>query len=144
MVQDNGVFSTQKKKKGGGQAVGLGTDGWQAGHEPPMCSRSPAGQPYPGPHQEKRGQRVKGGDSAPLLCSGETLPGILHPALECSAREGRGPVGVAKPEEGHENDPRAGAPLLWGQAERVGADQPGEEKAAGRPHSSLSVPERSL
>ena len=35
----------------------------------------------------------------------------------------------ASPEEGHEDDQRAGAPLLWGQAERVGVAQPGEEKA---------------
>ena len=33
---------------------------------------------------------------------------------------------------GHKRDPRAGVPLLWGQAERAGAVQPGEEKAAGR------------
>ena len=32
---------------------------------------------------------------------------------------------------GHEDDPRAGAPLLREQAEGVGAVQPGEEKAAG-------------
>ena len=32
---------------------------------------------------------------------------------------------------GHKSDDRAGAPLLWGKAERVGAVQPGEEKAAG-------------
>ena len=42
---------------------------------------------------------------------------------------------------GHKNDPRAGAPLLWGKAERVGAVQPGEEKAVVRPSSGLSVPE---
>ena len=59
----------------------------------------------------KHGQQVKRGDSAPLLCSGETLPGDLHPALEPSAQEGYGAVG-AGPEEGHKNDPRAGAPLL--------------------------------
>jgi len=32
---------------------------------------------------------------------------------------------------GHEDDLRAGAPLLRGQAEGVGAAQPGEEKAPG-------------
>jgi len=42
---------------------------------------------------------------------------------------------------GHKTDPRTGAPLLWGQAERVGAVQPGEEKAPWRPWSSLAVPE---
>jgi len=34
---------------------------------------------------------------------------------------------------GHKNDLRAGAPLLWRKAERVGAVQPGEEKAPRRP-----------
>ncbi|GAB0197979.1 hypothetical protein GRJ2_002263300 [Grus japonensis] len=34
---------------------------------------------------------------------------------------------------GHGDDPRAGAPLLWRQAERVGIVQPEEEKAPGRP-----------
>ncbi|NXQ87783.1 NID2 protein, partial [Nyctibius grandis] len=37
---------------------------------------------------------------------------------------------------GHGDDPRAGAPLLWRQAERAGAVQPGEEKAPGRPSST--------
>jgi len=36
------------------------------------------------------------------------------------------------------------APLLQGQAERAEVVQPGEEKAAGRPYSSLSVPEGGL
>ena len=35
------------------------------------------------------------------------------------------------PEEGQEDDPRAGAPLLGGLAEGVGAVQPEEEKALG-------------
>jgi len=76
-----------------------------------MCARSPEHQPYFGLHQEKCGQQVKGGDSATLLWSGETSPGVLHPALESSAHEGHGGVGVG-PEEGHKDDLRAGAPLL--------------------------------
>ena len=55
--------------------------------------------------------------------------------------ERHGPVGVG-PEEGHNSGQRA--PLLGGQAERVGAVQPGEEKAAGRPDCGLSVPEGRL
>ncbi|GAB0187938.1 mitochondrial enolase superfamily member 1 [Grus japonensis] len=39
----------------------------------------------------------------------------------------------SKSRGGHKDDPRAGAPLLWRQAERVGGVQPGEEKAPGRP-----------
>jgi len=76
-----------------------------------MCTCNTEDQPYPGLHQEKREQQVEGGDSAPLLCSGETLPGVLHPALDPSAQEGHGIVG-AGPEQSHKNDQRAGAPLL--------------------------------
>ena len=74
-------------------------------------THSSEGQPYPGLHQDKRGQQVKKEDSAALLCSGETSPGGLHPALEPSAQEGHGPVG-AGPEEGHKDNLRTGAPLL--------------------------------
>jgi len=66
---------------------------------------------YPALHQQKHGQQGEGGDSAPLLCSGENAPGVLHPALEPLAQETQGPV-AAGPEEGHKNDPRAGTPLL--------------------------------
>jgi len=54
--------------------------------------------------------------------------------------ERHGPVG-AGPEEGHKNGQRAGAPLLRRKAETVGAVQPGEEKAPGRPYSRFLVPE---
>jgi len=76
-----------------------------------MCNRSPKGQPYPGLHQEDRGQQVKEGDSAPLLQAGETPPGNLCSFLERSAQESRGSVGEG-PEEGDKNDPRAVTPLI--------------------------------
>jgi len=42
--------------------------------------------PYPGLHQNKHGQQVKGGDSAPLLHSGETTPGVCVQLWNCQHR----------------------------------------------------------
>jgi len=50
------------------------TGGWQAGHEPAVCTRSPESQLDSGLHQEKSGQQGVGGDLVPLLCTGETSP----------------------------------------------------------------------
>jgi len=76
-----------------------------------MCTRSPEGQLHPGLHQEKCGHQVVGGDSATLLLSDETPPGLLHPAMEPSAQQRHGPFG-AGPEKGHKDDQRARTPLL--------------------------------
>ena len=40
-------------------------------------AHSPECQLYPGLHQKQRDQQVEGGDPAPLLHSGETLPAVL-------------------------------------------------------------------
>ena len=69
---------------------GLGdTSGWKIGHEPVMCACSPESQLYPGLCQKKCGQHVAGGDSPPLLCTRETPPVALHPALESPAQESK-------------------------------------------------------
>ncbi|PKU40892.1 transient receptor potential cation channel subfamily m member 3-like [Limosa lapponica baueri] len=46
---------------------------------------SPEGQLCPGLYQKKRGHQAEEGDSAPVLRSGETPPGVLRPALESPA-----------------------------------------------------------
>jgi len=93
-----------------------------------MCACSSECQLYPGLHPQQRGQQVEGGDSAPLLCSGETSLGVVRPALEPPEQERHGPV-EASSEKGDKNDQKAGTPLPRGKAERVGAVQFGEEKA---------------
>jgi len=84
-----------------------------------MCSHSPESHPYFGLRKQNSGQKGKGGDPAPLLCSGETSPGVLHSDVESSVQERCRPVGV-HPEEGHKNDSRDRIPSLQGQAESWG------------------------
>ena len=74
-----------------------------------MCPCSPESQLYAGLHPNQHGQQVEGGDPAPLLCAGETSPGVLRSDVESSVQETCGPVG-ARPEEGHRNDPKDGPP----------------------------------
>jgi len=63
-----------------------------------MCAHSPESELYAELHQKQCGQQVEGGDSAPLLRSGETPPGVLRPAPEPSAQEGHGAFGAGPKE----------------------------------------------
>jgi len=71
---------------------------------------------YPGLHPQQCGQQGEGGDSAPLLRSDETPPGVLRPALEPSAQDSPGAFG-AGPEEAPAMI-RGLVPLCW--EERLG------------------------
>ena len=53
----------------------------------------------------------QGDDPAPLLCTGETSPGVLHPDAWSSIQERHRLVGVHL-EEGHKNDSRDGTAYL--------------------------------
>ena len=96
-----------------------------------MCARRPKSQTCPGLHQEKRGQQGEGGDFAtgPLWTDTPGSPASSSGALSA----GQTWTCWSGSRGGHSNGTRAEAPLLGGKAERVGAIQPGEEKAAGRP-----------
>ncbi|GAB0180569.1 hypothetical protein GRJ2_000522200 [Grus japonensis] len=59
----------------------------------------------------KRGVTSRSREVILPLCSCETPPGVLCPALGGLVQHGHGTIG-ANPEEGHEADQRAGAPLL--------------------------------
>ncbi|KAF4794264.1 hypothetical protein TURU_103267 [Turdus rufiventris] len=91
-------------------------------------------------------QQVEEDVSSSLLCSGETPPGILHPALEPPTQEGHGPVG-AGPEEGHEDDQRVGVPLYEEQQRWLELFSLEERRLRGdfkAPSSTIRGPTRKL
>ena len=63
-----------------------------------MCLATQKANCILGCMKKQCGQQVKGGDSAPLLRSGETPPAVLRPALPSSAQERHGPVGAGPAE----------------------------------------------
>ena len=67
---------------------------WECQHKLAMWAFIPEGQPHTELHQEKRDQQVERGDSALLLCSHETPPGVLNPVLGCPTQEGHWAAGV--------------------------------------------------
>ena len=76
-----------------------------------MCACVPDGQQYPGLHQKRGDQQGDRGDRPPLLYPCEAPSVALSPGLGSPAQERCVLVG-AGPEEGEEDDWRAGTPLL--------------------------------
>lgn len=68
-----------------------------------MSACSPEIQLYSGLHQKDCDQQIEGGDSALLLCFGETPRALLSLALQPTAEEGCGSV-AASPEEDQEDE----------------------------------------
>ena len=81
-------------------------------------------------------QQGEGGDCSLLLCpcevpSGVLCAGLRPPVLESRRAVGHRAVGLG-PQEGHEDDQRAGVPLLQRKVQGTGLIQPQEDVAPER------------
>ena len=119
-----------------GEGLG-GASWWEAQHDPAMCACSPAVSWAASKAVWPAGRGRGFCPSAPLWWDPTGSPASSSGALNT----GETWTCWSGSRGGHKNDQGAGTPLLWGQAERVGAVQPGEEKALGRLCDSLPVPE---
>lgn len=71
-------------------------------------------------------QWVLGADASSLLSAGKATAKVPCPVLGPSVQERPGHAGKSST-DCHQNDEGPGAPLLWGEAEKAGPVQPGEE-----------------
>ncbi|GAB0191304.1 mitochondrial enolase superfamily member 1 [Grus japonensis] len=103
-----------------------GVGGREAQHEPAMCANCVLGCiPSSMPSRSREGILPLYSTLLRPPCSAASSSGVPRTRRTWSCwSESRG---------GHQDAQRAGAPLLWRQAERVGLVQPGEEKAPGTP-----------
>ena len=119
-----------------------GATWWEAQCAPTVCTHSPEGQPHPGLHPQQRGQQVEGGDSTPLLCSGEIhLQFCVH---LWNPQNKKDMELLEQVQRRTTKTIRDGMPLLWGKAARIGVLHPAEEKALGTPYCGLSLLKRGL
>jgi len=99
-----------------------GAGWWEAQHDPAVCAQKAS---------SIRGSTRAREGTVPLC------PALLRPPRSAASSSGALSTGQSwscgsGARGGPSNDPRAGTPLLGGEAGRAGAGQPGEEKAAGR------------
>ena len=113
------------------------TAGWKAGPELPMCTHSPKGQPYPGVPSREAWPAGRGRG----FCPSALVRLHWESCVQLWSTQHRTDMGLLERVQRRaiKMIQGIGAPFLWGQAERVGVVQSGEEKAAGRAYSSLSV-----
>lgn len=108
------------------------------GHEPAMwaCCK---GSWYSGLPLAKHWQQVKEADPSTLLSTGESTPGVLDSVLDAAVQENYGYIRGT--EKIHKDVWGNRGSHMRGKVERVEAVQLGEEKAQGRPHHSLWLPQ---